>query len=513
MTKLRQLTPNETLFIGGEKPNVYQHTGGLILLDASDRPDFCFESFKAHYAKRLESVPHFRWKLHEVPFNLDLPYWVEDENYSIDHHVRRIAVPSPGDREALAELAAYLYSKHLDRNRPLWETWFIEGLPNRQFALLHKLHHCIMDGEGALRVGQLTTDLEPDAEQRPVDPEISQAEPGAVPGMLQQYYNLARNYAGLPARTTRQIVGLAGPMLRQRMSGKEPDRPRPRAPVAHFNADIGSERAIVFGSLPLADIKATKDHFNVTVNDLVMALIGGSLRQYLLAMGELPPESLVAAIALSTRTDADDKFSNKLTSATIALATDMADPVARLRAIAEQTSEAKERARSGRASAFELINLLPPVLVGALMGAMEPEQMPGVMGTNVLVSNVRGLGQRIYIAGARQVAMYPISLISPGMAINITCVGNVDMLDVGITLEPSLFPERWSLIRGLEDALAEYLKLAGKRARRKPVAATKRKARKTAHPRSRAATSPARKAATKRKAARGKKRPASRKRS
>jgi len=475
MTKLRQLTPNETLFIGGETSNVYQHTGGLVLLDARDRPEFCFESFKAHYAKRLESVPHFRWKLHEVPLNLDLPYWVEDENFSIDHHVRRIAVPSPGNREALADLAGYLYSKHLDRSRPLWETWFIEGLPNRQFALLQKLHHCIMDGEGALRVGQLITDLEPDAEPRPVDPEISQARPGAVPSGLQQYFNLVRNYAGLPARTTRQVVDLAWPIFRKRLSGEEPYQPRPKAPVAYFNADIGSERVIVFGSLPLADIKTVKDHFKVTVNDLVMAVIGGSLRQYLLALGELPSETLVAAIALSTRTDTDDKFSNKLTSATIALATDIADPVARLLAIAAQTNEAKERARSGGPSAFELIKLLPPVLVGALMGAIEPKQMPGVMGTNVLVSNVRGLEQRIYIAGARQAAMYPISLISPGMSINITCVGNVEMVDVGITLDPALFPERWSLIQGLEDSLAEYLKLAGKRSRRKPRAATRRK--------------------------------------
>ncbi len=178
MNQPRQLTSQETFFIGGETANVYQHTGGLVLLDASERPGFGFDSFREHLETRMADIPHFRWKLHEVPLGLDLPYWVEDENFSFENHIRRIAVPSPGDREALGELVAYLYSKHLDRDRPLWETWFIEGLPNRQFAMLHKLHHCLMDGEGASRLGERLIDLEPDAKSRPVEPEIRDAVAG-----------------------------------------------------------------------------------------------------------------------------------------------------------------------------------------------------------------------------------------------------------------------------------------------------------------------------------------------
>jgi diacylglycerol O-acyltransferase / wax synthase len=120
MTKYRQLTPQDVMFVGGETPNVYQHTVGLILLDSSDNPGFGFEVYRRKMEERLAHIPQFHWKLHEVPLGLDLPYWVEDENFSFDHHIRRIAVPSPGDREALGELVSYLYCRHLDRSRPLW---------------------------------------------------------------------------------------------------------------------------------------------------------------------------------------------------------------------------------------------------------------------------------------------------------------------------------------------------------------------------------------------------------
>ena len=173
MAQLRQLTPREVLLVGGENSRVYQHTAGLTLLDASMTPGFCYEFFRQHLEQRLSSIPHFRWKLHEVALGLDLPYWVEDENFSFDHHIRRIAVPAPGDEKALAEVVSYLYCRHLDRNRPLWETWFIEGLADGQYALVQKLHHCMMDGEGASKLSAAMCDLEPDAAPREVPPAIA----------------------------------------------------------------------------------------------------------------------------------------------------------------------------------------------------------------------------------------------------------------------------------------------------------------------------------------------------
>jgi WS/DGAT/MGAT family acyltransferase len=471
MKQLRQLTSRETFFIGGETACVYQHTGGLILLDARESPGFGFEAFREALQERIGKVPQFRWRLHEVPLGLDLPYWVEDEHFSFDRHIRRIAVPSPGDRAALGELASYLYSRHLDRGRPLWETWFIEGLPKGQFAMLQKMHHCIIDGEGAARLGDVMNDLEPDAAPRPVDPAISSARPGRVPNVWEQSSNLARRYSRLPFEAGRGIFDAVVPGVRRRLLRDDSTAKKPPAPLAYFNTEIGEQRAFVFGSLPLADIKAIKDHFGVTFNDVVLAVVGGSLRAYLLPRGELPTESLRTSMPVSLRTAEDDEFTNRVTATTVTLATALADPVQRLKAIAEESDRAKAEAHAGAMGFMEVMQILPPILVNAMMNLTPAETAVQTVGTNLLVSSVRGSPRPMYMAGARQSAMYPISIITPGQPINVTCLSYAGQVDVGITLEPNLFPDPWDLLDGLHTALGEYRTLAGKKPRRTRKAA------------------------------------------
>ena len=203
MQTLRQLTPQDVLFVGGETPRIYQHTVGLMLIDGRDRPGFGFEAFRRHTQERLGRIPHFRWKLHEVPLGLDLPYWVEDDRFSFDYHIRRIAVPSPGNREALAEVVSYLYSSHLDRNRPLWEAWFIEGMPDGQFAVVHKMHHCMMDGEGASKLLEILCDFTRDATPAELDRAIAKAQAGEVPQLWRQGRDGNPADAAAPARERR----------------------------------------------------------------------------------------------------------------------------------------------------------------------------------------------------------------------------------------------------------------------------------------------------------------------
>lgn len=464
--KLRQLTPRETFFIGGETSRVYQHTGGLILLDAGDRPGFNFRVFRQRLEERLSDVPQFRWKLHEVPLGLDLPYWVEDHQFDFDHHIRRIAVPSPGDSKALGELATYLYSKHLDRKRPLWETWFIEGLPKGQFALVQKLHHCMIDGEGANRLGQLLNDFEPDAAPRPVDEEISQAQAGTRPAFWQQSFNAARRYYGLPGQLSREIYGAVSPRIRKKFSVKRDGESKPPIPLAYFNTDISARRDFVFGSLSLDAIKSVKNHFDVTVNDVVLAIVGSCLRNYLGERGDLPDESLRTSIAVSLRDDNDGEFSNRITATNVTLATAVADPVARLQAIASEGRQAKKEARGGATGFMEIMELLPPLLINAMINFAPPEKTVAMTGANLIVSNVRGSPWPMYMAGARMTAMYPMSIITPGTGINITCISYVDKIDFGIMLEPTLFPDPWPMIDDLEQALNDYLELIPKRSRR-----------------------------------------------
>jgi len=458
MTRPRQLTPQDVMFVGGETSNIYQHTGGLTLLDASERPGFGYDSLRRHLEERLADVPHFRWKLHEVPFRLDLPYWVEDEDFRFDHHIRRIAVPSPGDREALAEVAAYLYSRHMDRSRPLWEVWLLEGLAGGKYALFSKLHHSMLDGEAATRLGAQITDFAPDAPPREIDPAIADARPGPVPEPWRESLTAATRLWGLPLRAGREILDAARHELWRRLPFGRASAEPPSAPVASFNADIGRERGLVFGSVPLAGVKAVKGHFGVTINDVVLALIGTSLRSYLLARDELPEASLRTSIAVSLRAADDRDLANKVTAAGVTLATDFADPMARLRAITEETRRVKEEARGGGKGFLEIVSILPPLLVNAMMSATPPTLVPKVTGFNLLISNVRGSPLPMYVGGARTTAIYPMSIIAPGNGINVTCISYLDRIDFGITFEPKLFPDPWRLADGVGEALEEYLK-------------------------------------------------------
>ena len=472
MNKLRQLKPQDVIFIGAEISTIYQHTGGLVMLDASDCPDFCFEKYRQYSEERIGKIPQFHWRLHEVPLGLDLPYWVEDENFNLDHHIRRIAVPSPGDREALVEVVSYLYSKHLDRSRPLWEVWFIEGLADGQYALFQKQHHCIMDGEGATRLMDTLFDHERDTAPIDMNAGITDARAGAVPERWQESLNTAMHLSRLPIESSRAIYSAIRSSIGKRLTLQKKEKEKVITPTTVFNTDIGSDRGFVFGSLPLADIKAVKSYFGVTVNEVVLAVVSGSLRDYLLARDELPSESLRTHIAVSLRVDGDDAFSNKVTSRSVTLATAIADPAQRLREIAEETETVKKEAHSGAGGIgyMEIMQLLPPVLVKAMMMITPGDQVARMAGANVVISSVRGGDQPMYIAGARTTAIYPMSVIMPGGGVNVTSFSSAGNVDFGITIEPDLVPDPWQIIDGLHKTLAEYLALTGKRVVRKKKA-------------------------------------------
>jgi len=471
MASVRQLHREDILFVAGESDQVYQHTAGLVILDTGNCPHFSFEYLREKVIERIRDVPHFRWRLHEVPLALDMPYWVEDADFSYDNHFRRIAVPSPGDRVALAEVVAHLYSRHLDRRKPLWELWFIEGLAGGKFALLEKLHHCMMDGQAASKLGELICDLEPDAAPRPLEPAIRHARPGQVPDWLRLSATTAFHLARFPVSMYRQLFDMAGAAVMEKLGFKKGGRrPAPPAPVSRFNGDIDGDRGFIFGSLSLAEIKTVRKAFDATVNDVLLALVSTSLRNYLEARDELPGSSLRAGIPVSLRTDEDEQIGNRVTQVAVTLATDVDDPVARLKAISEDCEEAKQLVHGGGKGMMEVLQTLPPWMVTAMMGVTTPGQASQILGSNLIVSNVHGSDHPLYIAGARLETMYPMSIITRGLGINFTCISYAGQVDVGVTIAPDLVPDPWGIVDGLGDALREYLQLA----RRKRAASVKK---------------------------------------
>ena len=410
MSMTTQLSREAVMFVAGETDSIYQHVALLAILDASGSPEFDFKHFRQHCMERVSLIPQFHWKLHAVPMGLDRPYWVEDTHFSFDHHIKHIALPAPGDKATLCEVAAHLYCKHLDRTRPLWEMWLIEGLEDGKFAYLQKFHHCIMDGEGALKLMGTLCDFEPGPQHsKNVDKAISDA------------------------------------------------------------------RAMTFASLPMAELKAVKEHFGVSLNDVVLALVSSTVRDYLLERADLPPNPLRTNIPVSLRVSGDEQLGNKVTNTTVTLATDLDDPVARLRAIHEESEQAKARAHSGAPGMIELFQMMPPVMVSTLMDSLREDQAPQMMGANLIVSNVRGSPVPMYMAAARMEKMYPMSILTPGIGINFTCISYEDNMDFGVVVEPDLVPRQEALASGLEAALEEYLALS------RPKPATRRK--KVAKPR------------------------------
>ena len=395
---------------------------------------------------------------------LDRPYWVEDENFSFDHHIKHIALPKPGDHNTLCEIAAHLYCKHLDRNKPLWEIWLIEGLEGGKYAYLQKFHHCMMDGEGAFKMIEILTDFEPDPTAgKKIDKSISEARPGKVPTVSDQSSKAWSHLARLPGEAARSVYDILRPrVLEQFVWPRKPKEEHPVVPSTCFNHLIGSERAMAFVSLPISELKKVKNHFGVTLNDVVLALVSGAIRSYLLDLDELPDEPLRTNIPVSLRSQDDEQLSNKVTNTTVTLATDHADPLLRLQAIHEESEQAKEKAHSGAMGLVELFQMMPPIMISSLMESLPEDQAPQILGANLIVSNVRGSPLPMYMAGARMETMYPMSILTAGMGVNFTCISYADGVDFGIIVDPDQVPDHHTIAERLVDALSEYIALCKK---------------------------------------------------
>ena len=477
MLGLRQVNKEDVMFIAGETDQIYQHIAALMILDTSDKPDFSFEKFRQRCIERTAAMPNFRWKLHAVPLGLDRPYWVEDESFNYENHIRRIALPSPGDRQALSEVVSLLYCRHLDRSRPLWEIWLIEGLEGDRFAYLQIFHHCMMDGEGAVKIIAQLCDLQPNPKtgRKPSD-ETLQMQAGKIPSPQEQSSKMAQHWARLPGEAARSMYDMLAPRMIERLSWprKAPvELPkRNSAPTVSFNGEIGMARSLAFTSLPLDAIKTVKTHFGVSVNDVILALVAGVIRNYLARHSELPEEPLRANVPVSLRTEADGDLGNRVTTVTVTLATDMEDPAKRLKAIQADTERAKVQARSGGSGVTDIFQMMPPIMISAVMGSLPAEQAPQIMGANLVVSSVRGSSGSMYIAGARVEAMYPMSILTAGMGVNFTCASYRDKVDIGMTIDPARFTGLWSAVDELHVQLKQYLVLT----RSKKKAPTKKKA-------------------------------------
>jgi WS/DGAT/MGAT family acyltransferase len=460
---MEPLSGLDAFFLYLETDEMHMHVAMTAVLDPSEMPGgYSFERMRDHIASRVHLVKPFTKRLVNVPFQLHHPYWVDDPKFNIINHVRHVALPAPGGSHELGQMTGDIASTQLDRRRPLWELWIIEGLHDGNIALVAKIHHSAIDGVSGAEL--LTSFFDLERTPAPiVAPEPTELAP--PPGEIEILRSAAGaklrsglNFGPLATRTVRSI----GTIRRNRREGLTSGGTPLTAPRTHFNGAITSQRNVAFAHVDLDALKQVKNAFGCTVNDVILASCAGSLRRYLEGRGNLPDESLVAVCPVSVR-DKNSEQTNKLSAMFTSLRTDIADPAVRLRAIADMTKGAKaEHEILGPTMLQEWAEVAEPSIFNAGMSRYTRLKLADRHRPihNLLISNVPGPDFPVYMAGAELVRAYPMGPVMEGAGLNITVMSYRNSVDFGFIVCRDLVPDVWDLAGSVEPAFEELEKAA-----------------------------------------------------
>jgi diacylglycerol O-acyltransferase / wax synthase len=461
---VKRLSGSDAVFLSMERPTWQQHVGGLLVFDRANAPDFTFENFSRLVVERLPLAPRFACRVKEVPFGLDRPLWVRDPDLDVTDHVHRVAVPAPGGPHQLASLTSYLMADPLDRGRPLWDIWFIEGLEGDQGALLCKTHHCMMDGISGQGLAAYLFDLEAAPPPRPIPPAAEEEPP---PSDFELFARGLLPSLATPWTAARYVAELAGrglallPFLRGERRASTPLD----APPTPWNASLSSLREFAFAKVSLDKTRRLARRLDVKVNDVVLSVVTSVLRDYLLSVDALPDKPLVCGVPVSTRGADDVEIGNQFGTMFVGLPVAEPDPLVRLELVHDSANRGKEMVRAAHAHPIHSIGeSAPPAVLNLAFEAMSAwhldQRVPAA--ANLLMSNIPGPPFPLYSAGAQMVAMYPIGPLMMGMGLNCTAISYQRDIDVGVQCDPELLPNPWPIVDGLPGALHEL----GRAARR-----------------------------------------------
>jgi diacylglycerol O-acyltransferase / wax synthase len=434
----------------------------VLELDPATIPGgYGYDRFRDEFAIRIRAIPALREKLSDTILNLDHPLWVEDRDFDIGRHVHRISLRAPGGRAELGELTGRLAGLPLDRSRPLWEMWVVEGFGDpddgARLAVLLKVHHAAADGVTYANLLSQLCGTEPDS--RAPEPVGAPATPTSRQMALR---GLGR-FASRPLRLAVHVLpaGLRAVIdtIRRTARGRAMAAPF-TAPSTRLNGRLTPQRNVAFARLDLDDVKRVKDHFGVSVNDVAMALVSGVVRKFLLDRDELPGPSLVALVPVSVHAPTEDRGRNQVSGMFVRLQTQLADPVKRLTALAGATTAAKEHAAAIDSTLLQDIGQTAgPVILGiakrvyARLTRFRPMY-------NLVVSNVPG-PRMPYFLGAAVMAVYPFGPVMHGCGLNVTMWTVNGKLHVSLISCPELLPDLGELADGFATSLQELLSETG----------------------------------------------------
>jgi diacylglycerol O-acyltransferase len=469
----RYLSPQDAAFLRMESRRTPMHVGGLLVFKLPDDapPDFLKELLRLMREQPFMPEP-FDSRLSQSTLGKVLPSW-EPSEMDMDYHIRHSALPYPGGERELGILVERLHSQPLDLTRPVWECHLIEGLENKRFAFYFKAHHCAIDGMGAMSMikswmSEDPRDMSPPGmpkmpERRPEAPAAKEAE-----GLIRRALKSTRGNAKAVRELLKTFYQLG-------QGGKESVlRAASNTPRTLFNVEITQQRRLGTQLLDLARIKAVGAAADATVNDVALAIISGAVRHYLIEHEALPKESLTASIPIGLPRS-DGKAGNAVTGFVCPLATDVDGPLERLRLIASVTDRTKKQMLAMSSSALEQFALLgmSPLLLGQMTGVLA--KLPPFF--NFVVSNVIASKKPLYLRGAQLEAMYPISFLFDGYAINVTIIGYMDKVAVGVVGCRDAIPHLQRLAVYTSDALEELERAVASEPTATKTAAKRKKAR------------------------------------
>ena len=458
---MQPLSGLDSSFLYLEDAHQPMHVGSVLVFEGSMN----FESFYETMASRVHLVPRLTQRLAMVPFGIGKPYWVEDPAFNLDMHLQHVALPSPGSWKELRGLAARIFSVPLDRTRPLWEMTLVEGLnqipqvPPGSVALINKVHHAAIDGvSGTDMMGML---LDMTKEPRTFSPPPPRAI-APVPNELEVLSHTARKIMGKPSEIKRvagEIKGALQAAAKVRDKGVEAPPVPMTAPHTSINHTITGQRIWNTALLELDRVKEIRKITGCTLNDVVLAICAGALRRYLDDKGELPDKPLLGMIPVSTRgQDEHGKMGNKVSGMLLDLATDIADPVERLRVITEHTQGGKAFEKSGATRAFvDLWDFIPFGLANRVLRLYSRFRLSEMHNPlfNVVITNVPGPQVDMYMAGHKLLALMGMAPLIDGMGLLITVLSYNGVLSISPTSSPAVMPDLDVFTRNLRESANE----------------------------------------------------------
>lgn len=464
MAVTHRLSGLDAAMLAAEKPaNYYMHTMAVLMLDASTMPPGDHLAAVRDYVRsRIHLVPPLRRRLVQTPMGLDVAQWVDVPNVDLEHHIRRVTLPSPGTVVELAALASALDAGKLDRRYPLWEMYVVEGLADGGFCIVAKVHHALMDGIAGMQFMASLFAFEPDAQPPPAPgPEKADRAPAApvmLIGALASALRRPHRAVIAVGDTLRSGTRVVRRVVYERRVGDVPLTAPFSGPHTLFDVPITPRREIAFASLPMRKIRRVAHAFGVTVNDVVLAVVAGALRGFLEGREEQPQKQLVAAVPVSVRGDKETGAANLVNIMLMGLATDKDDPSDRLSAIHRAALEAKGlQSALGPQTILDWLDVPVPALMSLATSIYSRLHLCALHPPlcNLVVSNVPGPPVALYFAGARLVSLFPLGPIFDGVGLNVTVVSGLETMDAGLVVCPDRLGDVWNLANAFGPALDE----------------------------------------------------------